>query len=72
MLATLRQTFWLPRARQTIKILGKPFPAQVHAPLPKERVESDRPFSVTSLDYPGFLLVKNCYAVVKCYIFLFA
>ena len=81
-LARLRQDYWIPKARQTIKkvlrgcvtckrLQGKPFQSAVHAPLPKERVESGRPFSVTGLDYSGYLLVKDGNRVVKVYISLF-
>ena len=82
-MAALREKFWVPQARQTIKSIlhkcvtcrrhqGKPFPAPKHAPLPAERISESRPFSVCGLDYSGYLSVKTYQnEVTKVYIALF-
>ena len=54
------------------RVQGPPFKAQPHEPLPKERINESRPFSVSGLEYTIPLNVKtDAGAVDKVYIVLF-
>lgn len=66
----LRQTFWIPRIRQSVrstlkkcvicrKVTSKPYQKPDPPPLPKGRVNDDIPFSVCGVDFAGPLHVKN-------------
>ena len=77
---TLRQSYWIPRARQYVKSLfrrcvicrkhsGKPYAAPDPVPLPKARIQDVHPFSVTGLDFTGALYVHNRGEEVKVYIY---
>ena len=81
-LSELRNEFWIPKGRQTVKSVirkcfackkaqGRSFARQPHAPLPQERVKNALPFQITGLDYFGALNVKNNFSFVKVYIALF-
>ena len=82
-LAFLRQTWWIPRMRQTIKVIikkclickkfqGRPFNLGMGIPeLPDYRVKEVAPFQVTGVDYTGALHVKEGDHVIKVYIVLF-
>ena len=74
-MAVLREKYWAPKARQTIKkilrncvvcqkLQGRPFAKQPQAPLPMERVTQHRPFQVTGIDYSGALNVRNCVGTI--------
>lgn len=78
-LAELREKFWVPRGRQTVKkvIRGcnaciktrlKPSSAPV-APLPSERVRRSDPFQAVGIDFAGPLYMKD--STSKVYIVLF-
>ena len=67
-LTGIRQTYWIPTARQYIKTLlrhcvvckrhcGRPFPAPNPAPLPEVRTRDVTPFTVTGVDFTGALYV---------------
>ena len=79
---SLRQTYWIPTARQYVKSLlrhctvcrkhcGKPYPRPDPAPLPKNRVQDLPPFTVTGVDFTGALYVHDDDREVKVYICLF-
>ncbi|XP_069164574.1 uncharacterized protein [Procambarus clarkii] len=83
-LTEIRQRFWLPQGRQTVKSLIKscvickrydarvcPYPGS--PPLPKERVVHLRPFETTGVDYTGALILTGTSdkIPVKAYIYLF-
>ena len=81
-LSELRNEFWIPKGRQTVKSVirkcfackkaqGRSYAQQPHAPLPQERVKKALPFQITGLDYSGSLNVKNNFSFVKVYIALF-
>ena len=81
-LTALRQTYWIPSARQYIKSLlrkcvvclkvtGKPFPAPDPAPLPQSRMQDVHPFTYTGVDFTGALYVKDGSQEVKVYLCLF-
>lgn len=83
-MTTLRQRFWIPRARQVIKktirncLLCSRFrtkPTLVpFAPLPAERVNATKPFEISGTDFAGPLFVKAASAGTsssKTYIVLF-
>ncbi|XP_069191701.1 uncharacterized protein [Procambarus clarkii] len=83
-LTEIRQCFWLPQGRQTVKSLIKscvickkydarvcPYPGP--PPLPKERVVHLRPFETTGVDYTGALILTGTpdKIPVKAYIYHF-
>ncbi|XP_069184059.1 uncharacterized protein [Procambarus clarkii] len=83
-LSEIRQRFWLPQGRQTVKSLIKscvickrydarvcPYPGP--PPLPKERVVHLRLFETTGVDYTGTLILTGTpdKIPVKAYICLF-
>jgi len=81
-ITALRQSYWIPRARQYVKSLlhrciicrkhsGKPYAAPDPAPLPKARTQGSHPFSVTRVDFTRALYVHNRDEEVKVYISLF-
>ena len=81
-LTAIRQTFWIPKARQRIKSLlrtcttckrrsGKPYPVPDPPPLPKMRMRDVVPFTVTGVDFTGALYVQMNGAESKVYICLF-
>ena len=81
-LTAIRQTFWIPKARQRIKSLlrtcttckrhsGKPYPVPDPPPLPKMRMHDVVPFTVTGVDFTGALYVQMNGAESKVYICLF-
>ena len=79
----LRQSFWIPRIRQSVrsvlkkcvicrKVTGKPFQRPEPPPLPKERVQEDIPFSVSGVDFAGPLHIRNTdNTTAKVYICLY-
>ena len=81
-LTAIRQTFWIPKARQRIKSLlhrcttcrrhsGKPYPLPTPPPLPAMRMCDVAPFIVTGVDFSGALYVQMNGAESKVYICLF-
>ena len=82
-LSEVRELYWLPKARQTIKniirkcvtcrkVQGRPYSAPPHAPLPAERVNEAKPFDTVGIDYSGVIYAKDCVGrLVKVYIALF-
>ena len=83
-LVFLREEFWLPRARPCIKrilshcyqcrrTVGKPLPIPSAPPLPKERVQLNRPFEHVACDYAGPITVTDPEerSVTKVYLCLF-
>lgn len=63
----IRQTFWIPKARQHIKSLlqscitckrhsGRPYTVLVPSPLPEMRMCDVVPFTVTGIDFAGALM----------------
>jgi len=78
-ITALRQSYWIPRARQYVKLLlhqcavcrkhsGKSYTAPDPAPLPKARMQNAHPFSVTGVDFTGVLYVHNGGEEVKVYV----
>jgi len=78
----LRQTYWVPTARQFVKYIlhhsticrchsGKPYKPPDPPPLPKSRVQDVRPFTVTGVDFTGALYVKRGSEKIKAYVCLF-
>ncbi len=78
----LRQKFWIPAARQSVKsvlrrcvncrkVVGKPYQAPDPAPLPKSRIQELVPFKRTGVDFTGALYVKSNGQEEKVYICLF-
>lgn len=81
-LTALRQTYWIPAARQYIKsvlrtcvvcrrISGKPYPTPDTAPLPHIRTQDVYPFTYTGVDFTGALYVRRGGTEVKVYLCLF-
>jgi len=81
-LTALRQSYWIPAARQFIKSLlrncvicrkvsGKPYPMPDPAPLPFIRTQDVRPFTYTGVDFSGALYVRRGTEEVKVYLCLF-
>ena len=81
-LTTIRQTFWIPKARQRIKSLlrtcttckrhsGRPYSIPDPPPLPKMRMHDVVPFTVTGIDFTGALYVQMNGVESKVYICLF-
>ena len=69
-LTHLRQRFWIPCIRQTVKsiirkcvicrkVSSRPFNSPDPPPLPKCRLSDSPPFSVTGVDFTGAMYVKN-------------
>ena len=69
-MSILRQRFWVPHCRQTVKrVLGncyyckrysvKRYSVPITPPLPKFRINECRPFQFTGVDYTGALYVKD-------------
>ena len=82
MLTAIRQTFWIPKARQHIKSLlytcttckrhsGKPYSVPDLPPLPEMRMHDVVPFIVMGVDFSGALYVQMNGAESKVYICLF-
>ena len=81
-LTALRQTYWIPAARQYIKsvlrtcvvchrVSGKPYPTPDTAPLPYIRTQDVYPFTYTGVDFTGALYVQRGENEVKVYLCLF-
>ena len=81
-LTMLRQTYWIPSARQRIKTIlrkcvvckktsGKPYSMPEPPPLVKSRVSQANPFEVTGIDFTGALYVRTPNGEHKVYICLF-
>ena len=81
-LTALRQSYWVPSARQRVKTLidkcvtcrkvsGTAFNAPDSPPLPKSRMQQSQPFEVTGVDYTAALYVRNAGIETKVYICLF-
>ena len=74
----LRQTYWIPSARQAVrslirhciacqKVEGKPYKAPDPPPLTKERIQETEPFNVTGVDFTGALYVREKGGESKAY-----
>ena len=81
-LTAIRQTYWIPTARQYIKTLlrhctvcrrhcGKPYAVPDPAPLPESRTCDVAPFTITGVDFTGALYVQHNSGEEKVYICLF-
>ena len=81
-ITALRQTYWIPAARQCVKGLlhrcttcrkhnGKPYTPPDSAPLPKGRTQDVHPFTVTGVDFTGALYVRSGNEETKVYLCLF-
>ena len=81
-LTALRQTYWIPAARQRIKSIirkcvvcrkttGKPYTIPDPPPLVKSRVSPTDPFAVTGVDFTGALYARTSEGECKVYICLF-
>ena len=81
-LTAIRQTYWIPTARQYIKSLlrhcvvckrhcGRPFAVPDPAPLPESRTRDVTPFTITGVDFTGALYVRHNSGEDKVYICLF-
>jgi len=82
-LTALRQSYWIPAARQFIKSLvhtcvicrkisGNPYPTPVPAPLPSIRTQDVHPFTYTGVHFSGALYVRHGGEEIKVYLCLFA
>ena len=80
--ASIRQRYWIPSARQLVrqllrkcvscrKVSGKPYMVPEPPPLPLDRVKEGKPFDVTGVDFTGALHVRNDGTEEKVYICLF-
>ena len=69
-ITALRQRYWIPRIRQTVrnlvrkcvicrKVSGRPYSVPEAPPLPKSHTLCAAPFSVTGVDFTGALFVRN-------------
>ena len=78
----LRQSYWIPAARQYIKsilhhcvtcrkVTGRPYPAPDPPPLPRLRTQDVHPFTLTGVDFTGALYVRQGTEEVKVYLCLF-
>ena len=81
-MTALRQTYWIPAARQYIKsilrncvvcfrVTGKPYTAPDPPPLPHLRTQDVHPFTFTGVDFTGALYVQHGGQEVKVYLCLF-
>ena len=81
-LTALRQSYWVPSARQWIKSIvrkcvvckkssGKPYTIADPPPLVKSRVTYTNPFNVTGVDFTGALYVCSSEGEQKVYLCLF-
>ncbi|XP_065917809.1 uncharacterized protein [Dysidea avara] len=81
-LTAIRQSYWIPRGRQYVKMLlrqctickrhsGKPYATPDPPPLPKTRTLDAPPFTVTGVDFTGALYVRQNSEEMKVYICLF-
>jgi hypothetical protein len=79
-LTKLRQEFWILRARQIIrKVLHDCLPCKIahhkradviEAPLPVDRGQPKKPFSIIGIDFAGPLYIKSGGTTKKAYILL--
>ena len=80
-ITALRQTYWIPTARQYIKsilrhcvvclrVTGKPYTAPDPPPLPHLRTQDVHPFTFTGVEFTGALYVQRGGQEVKVYIYL--
>ena len=78
----VRDNYWIPRGRQTVKTVikqcvvwrydaRKTFKYLGPPPLPKERVKYDHPFSTSRVDFTGALKLKVNQEIKKFYVSLF-
>ena len=78
----LRQSYWIPAARQYIKsilchcvtcrkVTGRPYLAPDPPPLPRLRTQDVHPFTFTGVDFTGALYVRQGTEEVKVYLCLF-
>ena len=81
-LAALRQSYWVPSARQQIKSIihksvvcrkssGKPYTIPDPPPLVQSRVTYTNPFIITGVDFTGALYVRSTEGGRKVYLCLF-
>ena len=81
-LTALRQTYWIPAARQYIRsilrhcvsctrVIGKPYSAPDPPPLPHLRTQDVHPFTFTGVDFTGAMYVRQAEQEVKVYLCLF-
>ena len=81
-MTALRQSYWIPAARQYVKsilhhcvtyrkITGKPYPAPDPPPLPRLRTQDVHPFTITGVDFTGTLYVRQGKEEVKVYLCFF-
>ena len=81
-LTGLRQSFWIPAARQYVKSIlhhcvtchkvnGRPYAAPDPPPLPQLRTQDVHPFTFTGVDFTGALYVQQGKEEVKVYLCLF-
>ena len=81
-ITALRQTYWIPAARQYIKnvlrncvvckrVAGKPYTAPDPPPLPHLRTQDVHPFTFTGVDFTGALYVQHGGQEIKVYLCLF-
>ena len=81
-ITALRQRYWIPRIRQTVrnllrkyvicrKVSGRPYSVPEAPPLPKSRTLCAAPFHVTGVDFTGALFVRDSGGEQKVYICLF-
>ncbi|XP_063441997.1 uncharacterized protein LOC134722318 [Mytilus trossulus] len=79
----LRQKYWIPSAQQEVgcvirkcvscrKVTGVAYKAQDPPPLPKDKLSSEEPFTISGVDFSGALNIKGDDGVLrKVYICLF-
>ena len=81
-LTALRQSYWIPAARQYVKsilhhcvichkVSGRPYAAPDPPPLPQLRTQDVHPFTFTGVDFTGALYVQQGKEEVKVYLCLF-
>jgi len=81
-LTILRQSYWIPSARQRIKSIirrcvvckkshGQPYTIPDPPPLVKSRVSHSDPFTITGVDFTGALFVRTAEGERKVYLCLF-
>ena len=75
-LTAIRQEYWIPSARRTVrklhrqcvicqKVVGKPYQAPDPPPLIKARIQEMLPFEVTGVEFTEALYVRNSCREVK-------